>query len=395
MRIILFTGKGGVGKTSVAAATAVRAAELGYRTIALSTDAAHSLSDSFEVSLGSEPQTILPNLWGQETEMSQTLQTYWETIRRWMAALLAWRGMDKIVADEMAVLPGMEELANLLYIVDYHDEGKYDAIIVDCAPTADTLRLLSFPEILRWWMDKMFPIGRTAAGLLRPLVKPVIGIPMPDNEVFDSAQHLFDELDRMHTLLSQPDKASVRLVLNPEKMVIKESQRTFTYLNLYGYSTDLVVCNRLMSDKISDSYFDSWKKVQSRYHQIIEDSFAPIPVRDIPLFAGEVVGVPSLRTMAEFLYGDEDPTKVFFQGRAHEIHKKNGSYVLTLTLPLVNKEDISLTRTGDELIVQVGRYKRNIILPRTLVGLSVKGAKFADSRLEISFEEEHAKKKGR
>jgi len=387
-RVILYAGKGGVGKTTIAAATAWRSAELGYRTIIISTDAAHSLADSFDISLDNGSQLIAPNLWAQETNIFQTLKTYWGTIQKWLSALLAWRGMDEIVADEMAIFPGMEEMANLLYVLDYYNSGKYDIIIVDCAPTADTLRLLSFPEILRWWMEKMFPIGRTATSMLRPFVQPLIGIPLPDKEVFDSAEDLFNELQRIRALLTKPDRASIRLVLNPEKMVIKEAQRIFTYLNLYGYSTDLIICNRLIPERVEDSYFHSWKKNQSKYYQVIKECFAPLPILTAPLLEQEVVGLPMLKLMADNIYGEDDPTKVFFLGQAQEIQKKDSYYVLTIPLPFTNKEQVSLMQSGDELIIRVGNARRNILLPHILVGLPVKGARFEQDKLKIRFEEQ-------
>ncbi len=376
-----------MGKTSVAAATALRCAELGYRTIVLSTDAAHSLSDSFEVKLGNEPQSIAPNLWGQETEMFKTLERHWTRIQRWFKALLAWRGIEEIVAEEIAILPGMEEGANLLYIVDHHDSGRYDVIVVDCAPTADTLRFLSFPEILRWWMEKMFPIGRTAASLTRPFVKPLLNIPLPEDDVFQAAEDLFEELYRIRTLLTNTEITSVRIVLNPEKMVIKEAQRAFTYLNLYGYPTDLVVCNRLIPDEVSDRHFDSWKETQARYHRLIEEAFAPLPIRDIPLFDQEVTGIPMLRQMGEVLFGEEDPSRIFSRGRPHEVERIDGYYELSIPLPFVEKAEIRLSRNGDELLVQVGRYKRNLVLPRTLAGLPIEGARFENGKLRIRFRE--------
>lgn len=385
MGVLLYTGKGGVGKTTVAAATAVKSAELGYRTIVLSTDAAHSLADAFDIPLSGEPKAIAPNLWGQETEMSQTLKTYWSDIEEWMAALMAWRGLEEIIADEMAIVPGMEELANLLYIVNYYYSGEYDVIIVDCAPTGETLRLLSFPEHLRWWMEKMFPIGRTATSLVRPFVRPFLNIPLPGDKVFQSAERLFEELVRMRALLTDPEKASVRIVVNPERMVIKEAQRTFTYLNLYGYTTDLIICNRLIPEEVSDRYFDSWKESQTRHYQVIEECFAPLPILSVPLLEQEVVGMPMLKVMAQALYGDRDPAQLFYHGQAQDIEREDGYYVLTLSLPFVTKSDVSLVRNGDELLVQVGSYRRNIILPRTLVGLPVEEAKFEDEGLRIRF----------
>jgi len=387
VRVILYTGKGGVGKTTVAAASALRSAELGYKTIILSTDSAHSLADSFDLVLGSEPQPIIPNLWGQEPEISHTLETRWGTIQKWMSALLAWRGMEKVVADEMAILPGMEELANLLYIVDYYRSGEYEVIIVDCAPTGQALRFLSFPEMMRWWMEKMFPIERKAASLARPLLKALTDIPMPDDEVFASMESLFHELNEMQALLSNHNVTSVRLVVNPEKMVIKEAQRTFTYLNLYGYLTDLIICNRVIPDKVADQYFSFWKESQSKYYGVIEECFAPLPISTIPLLDREVVGIPMLEVIADALYQEDDPTKLFFQGQVQDLQKEDTHYILTLSLPLIEKGDISLMQSGDELIIRVGNFKRNIILPHTLVGLAATKARFEGGKLRIQFDQ--------
>jgi arsenite-transporting ATPase len=385
MRVILFTGKGGVGKTSVAAATALRAAKLGYRTIILSTDAAHSLSDSFEVSLSNEPQLIIPNLWGQETELSQTLEAQWGSIQRYLSALMAWRGVDEMVAEEIAIFPGMEELANLLYIVRYQDEGQYDVIIIDCAPTGETLRLLSFPEVIHWWMTRMFPIGRKVAGVVYPLARALMDMPLPDSEVFNSIEELYSELDKIRALLTDAQKTSVRLVVNPEKMVIKEAQRTFTYLNLYGYATDLIICNRLFPEEVKDHYLQAWKDSQRKHHQLIRECFAPLPILDVPLMEQEVVGIPMLKVMAEAVYGGDDPTTIFFQGQVQDIQKEGKHYVLTLALPFSSKEKISLMQSSDELTIQVANFRRNVILPRALRGLAVSEAKLEESKLRIKF----------
>jgi len=394
VRVILCMGKGGVGKTSVAAATALRSAQLGYRTIILSTDGAHSLSDSFDLALGNEVRPIISNLWGQEPEISQTLATRWGTIQRWFSALLAWRGMGEIVADEMAVLPGMEEMANLLYIVDYCRGGKYDIIVVDCAPTGETLRLLAFPEVLHWWMQRMFPIGRKAASLVHPLVSRLTNIPMPDEKVFASIEDLFSELDQIRALLSNQDVTSVRLVVNPEKMVIKEAQRTFTYLSLYGYFTDLIICNRLIPDKVNDQYFSFWKKSQSEYYRVIEEGFAPLPVSSVPLLEREVVGISMLEVMADTLYGEDDPTKIFFRGQVQTFHKEDEHHILTLTLPFIEKGDVALVQNGDELVIRVGDFKRNIILPHALAGLAATEARFEGSKLRIQFYQQQEGKGG-
>ncbi len=386
MRVILYTGKGGVGKTSVASATALRSAELGYKTIILSTDAAHSLSDSFDVPLGHEPRLIIPNLWGQETELSQSLHTNWITVRTYLSALISWRGMDDLVAEEIAIFPGMEELANLLYIVQYQEEGEYDVLIVDCAPTGETLRLLSFPDMMRWWMARIFPIGRKMVTGLRPMLKVLTSMPLPDAEVFRAVEELYSKLDKMYNLLTDTERTTARLVVNPEKMVIKEAQRTFTYFNLYGYLTDLIICNRLLPEEVKDSYFKVWKDSQRKYRGIIEESFAPLPIFDVPLFGREIVGIPMLRTMAEELYGDKDPTTIFIRRQVQSIHKEDKHYVLTLALPLTSRGKISLLQSGDELTIQVGGVRRNVILPRALLGLSVTEAKLKKGELRIKFQ---------
>jgi arsenite-transporting ATPase len=394
MRVILFTGKGGVGKTSVAAATALRSAELGHRTVIISADAAHSLSDSFEVTLGNKPQLIAPNLWGQEPDLLRAVEAQWKTIQKYISALLAWRGMDEMEAEEMAALPGMEELADLLYVVHY--EGQYDVIVMDCAPTGETLRLLSFPEVLRWWMTRMFPIGRRVAIMAHPLAKALMNMPLPDSGVFDAVEELYDELEKIHTLLTDAEKTSVRLVVNPEKMVIKEAQRTFTYLNLYGYATDLVICNRLIPDRVKAHYFQAWKDTQKRYHHLVEEGFAPLPIADVPLMEQEIVGMPMLRAMAKALYGESDPTAIFFRGRVQEVSKENKHYVLTLLLPFTTKEEVSLVQNGDELTIQVANFRRNVVLPHPLVGLAVIGAKLEEGKLKVKFGEgETGKTSGR
>ncbi len=385
MRIILYTGKGGVGKTSVAAATAVRASSLGHRTLVMSTDAAHSLGDSFDVALGGEPAPIVDNLWGQELDVFREIDRHWGTLQDWLKVLMAWRGLDEVVAGEMAVLPGMEELAGLLYLTNYCNNGEYDVIIVDCAPTGETLRLLSFPEVARWWMHRIFPIERVAARIARPVLRRVTDLPLPDDEVFAAVRELFAKLEEMRDILTDPATSSVRLVLNPEKMVIKESQRTFTYLNLYGYATDLVVCNRVLPDAVSDSYFEAWKETQARHYQQVEEGFAPLPILKAPLMEEEVVGLAMLERFAEALYGALDPTAVLYQGQIHHIGQEDGQYVLTLTVPFVTKEETSLSQVGDELGVQVGGFKRNIILPRALAGMESQGASLEGGQLRIRF----------
>ena len=385
MRIILYTGKGGVGKTSVSAATALRLARSGQRTLVMSTDAAHSLSDSFDIPLGNEPVQVAPNLWAQEISVLHEVDRYWVTLQQYMTTLLSWRGMEDVVAEEMTVLPGAEELAGLVRIVRHYESGLYDAIVVDCAPTGDTLRLLSFPEIARWWLEKLFPIQRQAAKVLRPFMRAVTDMPMPEDDVFESIKHLLTQLDRIHDLLADQQMTSVRIVLNAEKMVVKEAQRVYTYLSLFGYSSDMVVCNRLFPKAADGAYFAAWHDIQARNHKLVEECFSPVPIFDVPFFDTEVVGLEMLGKMGEAIFAEADPASVFFKGKVQTIEPTEQGYLLKMPLPLASKEQLDLLQTGDELVVQVGDYKRNIILPRALAICSVGGAKLDNGELRVNF----------
>jgi len=385
MRVMLYTGKGGVGKTTVSAATAVRCAELGYRTVVLSTDLAHSLADSFDTKLGPEPEKLADNLWAQESDIYYNLDRYWNTVQQWINALFAWRGVEELVAEELAVLPGMDELANLMWIDTHRKSGQFDVIIVDCAPTGETLRLLSFPEIARWWVEKLLPVHRRMASFLRPVMRTWIGMPLPSDDVYDSVQELFIQLDDMHATLVDPDVTTVRLVLNPEKMVIKEAQRTYTYLNLFGYPSDLVICNRVLPDSVNDAYFADWKESQSGYRDQVRENFAPLPIVEVPLFGKEIVGLSSLSEMASALYDSHDPTEIRYRGQTQTTEQLENEYLLKLRLPFTQKGDVHVLTSGDELVVHVGAQKRNVVLPRALVGLPTIGARFEDETLVIRF----------
>ncbi len=385
VRIILYTGKGGVGKTSVSAATALRAAQLGYRTLVMSTDSAHSLGDSFDVTVGGEIVPIVENLWAQELDVFKEIDAHWGTLENYIKIVMAWRGIDEVLAEEMAVLPGMEELAGLVHLINYYEAGQYDVIIVDCAPTGETLRLLSFPDVMRWWLHRIFPIQRTAARIARPVLTRVTDLPFPEDDVFEALKDLFERLDTMRDLLTDADISSIRLVMNAEKMVIKEAQRTFTYLNLYGYPSDLVVCNRLIPSNVTDAYFSAWKESQERHFALVEEGFSPLPILTAPLMDQEVVGLEMLERFGNAIYADEDPTLVRFRGQTQNIEQLDGDYLLTLLLPFTSKEDVALSQIGDELIVRVGNQRRNVILPRALVGMQTQSAKLEGEKLTIRF----------
>jgi len=385
MRIILYTGKGGVGKTSTAAATALRCADRGERTIVLSTDLAHSLADSFDIPLSPEPIQVAPNLWAQESDVYYNVTKYYSVIQEWMHQLFSWRGLDDVMAEELAVIPGMDEMASLFWVAEHHDSGRYDTIIVDCAPTGETLRLLAVPETARWWLDKIFPIQRQINKVAGPMVRRMTGMPMPDDRVFAAGEELFRRLDRMHTLLSDPELTSVRLVVNLEKMVIKEAQRTYTYLNLYGYVVDMVVCNRVLPAAADGGYFTQWREQQARYWTLIEEGFSPLPIRQAPYFEQEVVGLEMLRRLGATLYGDDDPAALYYHGRTYEIRKRDDGYLLHLQLPFVQKGDVSARRLGDELLLEVGTYRRTLILPRILAELEVRAATVGDGGLNVIF----------
>ena len=385
MRLILFTGKGGVGKTTLAAATALLSSKKGYNTLVISTDAAHSLSDSFDIQLSNEPKKIAPRLYGQEINALEQIEKNWGDIKSYLSALFASQGVDDIEAEEMSIFPGMEELFSLMEIRNYGKTQEYEVIIIDCAPTADTLRLLSAPEITSWYLKHIFPLQRTAAKAIRPVANRVLPFPFPQDKVFGAMKKLTSQLAEMKEILDDQKKTSIRLVVNPEKMVIKEAQRAFTFFNLFGYAVDLIIVNRLLPFEVQDTYFKKWKSIQATYKKMINESFSPVPILSAELYSQEIVGVELLNTMAEKVYGKKDPAKVFFTQKPISIAKTDGGYDLFLYLPFVEKKDLNLYQKGEELFIKVGSFKRNILLPQTLLNYSIKEAKFDKDRLRISF----------
>lgn len=392
-RIILYTGKGGVGKTTVAAATGLLAAKRGYRTLVVSTDAAHSLRDSFDLELGPEPKRIMPNLYAQEIDVYYSLEKYWGRLMEYMQSLFSWMKVDDVLSEEFSILPGMEEVSCFLWVYQHFQDGPYDVIIVDSAPTGETLRLLSLPDVARWWIVKVFPIERKVVKVIRPAMKVVTDMPLPEDHTYDAVEDLFQKLDSIHRVFSDPGVSSIRLVLNLEKMVIKETQRAYTYLNLYGYPVDSVIVNRTMPKELDHPYFEEWKRSQRVYRDELEGLFSPLPVFEAPLFSKEILGMNSLEEFGRILFSGKDPTRILFEGKPYEIVKEGGAYHLLLKLPFVSKEDIRLSQVGDELTIQIENHRRNLFLPGFLARLSVEKANLQDGVLRITFERKHRKAK--
>ncbi|PMB18079.1 arsenic-transporting ATPase [Fischerella thermalis CCMEE 5205] len=391
MRVILMTGKGGVGKTSVAAATGLRCAELGYRTLVLSTDPAHSLADSFDLELEHTPRQICPKLWGAELDALQELEGNWGAVKRYITQVLQARGLDGVQAEELAVLPGMDEIFGLVRMKRHYDEGDFDVLIIDSAPTGTALRLLSLPEVSGWYMRRFYKPFQNISVALRPLVeplfKPIAGFSLPDKEVMDAPYEFYQQIEALEKVLTDNTQTSVRLVTNPEKMVIKESLRAHAYLSLYNVATDLVVANRIIPDEVQDSFFQRWKENQQQYRQEIHENFHPLPVKEVPLFSEEMCGLAALERLKETLYQDEDPTQVYYKENTIRVVQDKNQYSLELYLPGVPKNQIQLSKTGDELNITIGNHRRNLVLPQALAALQPAGAKMEEDYLKIRFAE--------
>ena len=389
MRVILMTGKGGVGKTSVAAATGLRCAELGYKTLVLSTDPAHSLADSFDLELGHEPRPIRANLWGAELDALMELEGNWGAVKRYITQVLQARGLDGVQAEELAILPGMDEIFGLVRMKRHYDEAEYDVLIIDSAPTGTALRLLSLPEVGGWYMRRFYKPLQSMSVALRPLVeplfRPIAGFSLPDKEVMDAPYEFYEQIEALEKVLTDNSQTSVRLVTNPEKMVLKESLRAHAYLSLYNVSTDLVIANRILPDDIADPFFRKWKTSQQVYKQEIHDNFHPLPVKEVPLFSEEMCGLAALDRLKETLYGEEDPAQIYYQENTIRILQDQQNYSLELYLPGIPKEQIQLNKTGDELNVRIGNHRRNLVSPQALAALSPSGAKMEADYLKIRF----------
>ncbi len=388
MRVLLFTGKGGVGKTTVAAATAVRASLGGNRTLVMSTDPAHSLADSFDVEVGDTATQIAPKLWAEQIDAQSRLESNWREIQEYLIALMNWAGVETIQAEELSVIPGLDEIFSLIDVKRHVDGGKYDLLVVDCAPTAETLRLLSLPEIMNWYIERIFPVERRVVKAVRPLVSRMTSLPIMGDRFFGAVERLHRNLDAVRRIMTDEHTSSVRLVVNPEKMVIAEARRTYTYLSLFGYRVDAVVVNRIIPEDVTDPYFGKWKDIQAEHLVTVRESFEPVPILTARLFDREMVGIELLEDMGEEVYKGLNVTDVLFRDDPIRVRKRGAGYALTMRLPFVSRDDMDIHRRGDELYVRVGSYKRNLILPHTLQRLEVRGANFVGDDLEIAFTRE-------
>jgi arsenite-transporting ATPase len=385
-RIILYTGKGGVGKTTAAAATALQAAKRGYKALVVSTDPAHSLRDSFDQEIGPEPKKIMKNLYAQEIDVFYSVDKYWGKLTGYIQSLFNWMKVDDILAEEFSIFPGMEEVSCFLWVYSHYNESDYDVIIVDSAPTGETLRLLSLPDVARWWIVKVFPIERKLLKVVRPAVKVVSDMPLPEEETYAAIEDLFDRLNSIHKIFSNSDITTIRLVMNLEKMVIKETQRAYTYLSLYGYNVDSVIVNRTMPTDIDHPFFRQWRESQAIYRKEVEQLFSSVPIHEAPLLQKEVMGVDTLLEFGDSLFGKQDPVSIFSNVKPYEIVKENGVYTLVLKLPFVSKEEVKLHQVADELTIQIENHRRNIFLPGFLAKLNVEKANLEGGVLRITFE---------
>jgi arsenite-transporting ATPase len=385
-RIILYTGKGGVGKTSVAAATARRCAAAGARTLVLSTDPAHSLAESLQAAVGAEPTDVGGGVWAQQVQAQDELERNWSAAQEWLGGVLAERGVERIAAEELTVPPGADELFSLLQLKRHAESGEWDAIIVDCAPTGETLRLLSFPDAARWWLDRV--LGRENALLTaaRPLARAFFDLSLPDERVMADIQRLVGNLIAMHELLRDASRVTLRLVMTPDRMVVAEAMRTFTYRNLYGYLCDAVVVNRVFPEDVGE-YFGAWRAVQAEQLGDVQAGFAPVPVLQAAYFEQEVLGPAMLDRLASDLFNGHDPGAVLHDRLAQELALDGSRAELRLDLPFVSRGDIALKKIGLELVVRVDGHKRTIVLPGALAGFRPTSAKLADGSLVVGFED--------
>lgn len=394
MRILLFTGKGGVGKTSLAAATGVRLAELGYRTLVMSVDPAHSLGDSFDLGsdlfhgMTADPFEVSKGLAVQEVNIQKEIKRHWREISSYVVSVLRTTGITDVEAEELAILPGMEELSAMMYVNQYRRERRFDVVVLDCAPTAESMRFVSMPTTLDWYMKHIFPFQRSLLKAVRPFANRVSPVELPTDKYFANVQELFRKLEGIEEVLENPKATSVRLATNAEKMVLRETQRAFVYFSLHGLTVDTVIVNRVLPAELSDSYFTEWLRMQEDTLREIEEYFAPVCVKQVPLFTQQVLGLESLKEVAAILYPDgEDPAAVVRVERSYSFQKRDGHYEVRMHLPFATKGEVGLFKKGDELVVEIGTLRRHIGLPVSMAGLSPARARLENKILTVEMKE--------
>jgi arsenite/tail-anchored protein-transporting ATPase len=384
MRIILYLGKGGVGKTTVAAATALRSAELGYKTLVASTDIAHSLADSLDLPLGDRPIEVAENLWAQEISVVADIYNYWDTLQEFASGLIVGRGLNRVVADELSAFPGMDEIVSLLHINKQANERNFDRLIVDAAPTGETIRLLTMPDTFRWYASHLTRLERGVVSLLRPFAGRLLQTPA---EVMEALRKLDEATAELRATLSNPEISSYRVVVQPERMVVREAERAISYLGLFNYPVDSVIINRILPEEGAESdFYQKRRAVQEKYLDLIEATFSPLPLWTAPYYAYEVVGLAALRQLALDTFGEEDPGQIFYRGMVQEVVEGEGdSYLLRLPLPFVEGGRVRLRKRGDEMFITIGNFKREMILPNVLAKRRAGSGKLVDGVLEIEF----------
>lgn len=384
MRLILYLGKGGVGKTTIAAATALRCAELGYKTLVASTDIAHSLADSLDMPLGDKPLQIGPNLWAQEISAVADISNYWEVLQNYVSGVIRSSGVNRVVADELSALPGMDEIVSLLHINKQARERNFDRVIIDAAPTGETIRLLTMPDTFRWYAGHLSRFETGVIKALRPFTGRLLQTPA---ELLQALSALDEGTADLRHTLSDPNVSSYRVVVNPEKMVVREAERAISYLGLFNYPVDSVIINRVLPEMGQEGeFYQKRQGVQIKYLQLIEDTFRPLPLWRVPYYPDEIVGLTALGRLARDCFGEQDPSQVFYRGRVQEVLEgQDGTYLLRLPLPFVSSGDVKLRKRGDELFITIGNFKREMILPAVLAKRRAGGGQLVDGVLEIEF----------
>jgi arsenite-transporting ATPase len=394
MRLLFFSGKGGVGKSSLAAATGVRLSQLGYRTLVMSVDPAHSLADAFDLDTElfhgqtADPYPVDERLSIHEVSIQKEIKRHWLEISAYVISVLRTTGVSEVEAEELAILPGMEELSAMMYVNQYRRERTYDVVILDCAPTAESMRFVSMPTTLDWYMKHIFPFQRSLLKAVRPIANRVAPIELPADSYFANIQNLFRRLEGIDEIMENPHITSVRLVTNAEKMVLRETQRAFVYFSLHGLTVDTIIVNRILPEEVNDAYFTEWRRSQEALLREIHEYFAPVPVRQAPLFTHEVLGRRRLQELADAIYPvGEDPAAIVRSERPYSFVKRDGSYEVRLEMPFASRDEIGLFKKGDELVVQIGSMRRHIGLPTSMASLVPARARLENRVLTVEMKE--------